>query len=80
MPQPGHLADVPPLNGWKEIAAYLGRSVRSVQRYERELALPVHRLTHADGQTVYAFRHEIDAWREKLDLQRHHEDDETDSR
>lgn len=79
MPQPGQPADTPPLNGWKEIAAYLGRSVRSVQRYEHELGLPIHRLTHADGQTVYAFRHEIDAWRERLDLQRHLPEDVPDS-
>lgn len=58
-----------PLNGWKEIAAYLGRSVRAVQRYERELGLPVHRLRTADGQTVYAFRHDIDAWRQTHDSQ-----------
>jgi hypothetical protein len=52
-----------PLNGWKEIAAYLGRSIRSVQRDEREHRLPVRRIKTADGQTVYAHRHEIDAWR-----------------
>ena len=27
------------LSGWKEIANYLGKSVRSVQRYELEFAL-----------------------------------------
>ena len=31
------------LNSWKEIASYLGRSVRTVQRWEREFGLPVHR-------------------------------------
>ncbi len=29
------------LNSWKEIACYLGRGVRTVQRYERDLGLPV---------------------------------------
>lgn len=67
MPDSARPADSTPLNGWKEIAAYLGRSLRSVQRYEQERGLPVHRLTSADGQTVYAFRHEIDAWRQGLD-------------
>jgi hypothetical protein len=57
-----------PLNGWKDIATYVGRSVRSVQRYERELGLPIHRLKTANGQTVYAFAHEIDAWRRSLDI------------
>jgi len=55
------------LHGWKEIATYLGRSPRAVQRYERELGLPIHRLRTADGQTVYAFREEIDDWRRKID-------------
>lgn len=56
-----------PLNGWKEIAGYLGRSVRAAQRYERELGLPVHRLHTEHGQTVYAFPTEIDRWRRDLD-------------
>jgi hypothetical protein len=50
------------LNGWKEIADYLGRSLRTVQRYERELNLPVRRLRRNRGDVVYALRHEIDAW------------------
>jgi hypothetical protein len=29
------------LSGWKDIASYLGKGVRTVQRYERDLALPV---------------------------------------
>jgi hypothetical protein len=32
------------LDGWKEIASYIGRGVRSAQRWERELGMPVHRL------------------------------------
>ena len=32
------------LNSWKEIAAYMGRGVRTLQRWERDLALPVRRL------------------------------------
>jgi len=31
------------LSGWKEIACHLGRGVRTVQRYERELGLPIRR-------------------------------------
>ena len=30
------------LDGWKEIACHLKRSVRSVQRWERNEKLPVH--------------------------------------
>ena len=34
------------LDSWKVIAAYLGRGVRTVQRWERDEGLPVHRLAH----------------------------------
>src|SRR5689334_19614404 len=37
------------LTGWKEIAAYLGKSVRTAHRWKTELGLPVHRMTFADG-------------------------------
>jgi Tol biopolymer transport system component len=50
------------LDSWKEIAAYLGRGVRTVQRWEREEGLPVHRLAHEKRGSVYADRHEVDVW------------------
>ena len=50
------------LDSWKEIAAYLKRGVRSVQRWEKEEALPVHRHLHKKLDSVYAFESEIDAW------------------
>jgi len=50
------------LESWKEIAAYLKRGVRTVQRWERTEGLPVHRHHHDKRGTIYAFRHEIDAW------------------
>jgi hypothetical protein len=52
------------LESWKEIAVYLKRGVRTVQRWERTEALPVHRHHHDKRGTVYAFRREIDDWRE----------------
>lgn len=55
------------LQGWKDIAGYLGRSVRAVQRWERELGLPVRRIKTAEGQTVYAFAAELDEWRRQRD-------------
>ena len=45
------------LDGWKEIACHLKRSVRSVQRWERNEKLPVRRHEHARGVSVYAFSH-----------------------
>src|SRR5215472_12227355 len=50
------------LDSWKEISAYLKRSVRTVHRWESEEGLPVHRHLHQSSGTVYAFRSELDAW------------------
>jgi len=52
------------LDSWKEIAAYLGRGTRTVQRWEREQGMPVHRLRLAGQKqgSVYAYRTELDAW------------------
>ena len=50
------------LDSWKEIAAYLNRGTRTVQRWEREEGLPIHRLRHDQGSNVFAYRHELDAW------------------
>lgn len=52
-----------PLESWKAIANYLQREVRTVQRWEQAEGLPVHRHAHKKQATVYAYRHEIDAWR-----------------
>lgn len=49
---------------WKEIAAYLRRDVRTVQRWEASEGLPVHRHQHKKRGSVYALQHELDAWRE----------------
>jgi TolB-like protein/Flp pilus assembly protein TadD len=50
------------LDSWKEIAAYLRRDVRTVQRWERNEGLPVHRKLHGTLGSVFAFEHELDAW------------------
>jgi hypothetical protein len=50
------------LQSWKEIAAYLKRTVRSVQRWERNAGLPVRRMRAGDRGSVLAFRSEIDRW------------------
>jgi len=50
------------LDSWKQIAAYLGRGVTTVQRWEQEEGLPVHRLLHAKKGSVFAFKSELDAW------------------
>jgi len=53
------------LDSWKEIAAYLKRGVRTVQHWEHEAGLPVRRLATKKRGAVYAYKTEIDAWREQ---------------
>ncbi len=53
------------LDSWGEIASYLGREVRTVQRWERTEGLPVHRHEHKKKSTVYAYAGELDAWIKK---------------
>ncbi len=57
------------LESWKEIAAFLNRDVRTVQRWEKSEGLPVHRHHHDKQGSVYASRAEIAAWRDRRSLQ-----------
>jgi Tfp pilus assembly protein PilF len=50
------------LDGWKAIAGYLGRDIRTVQRWELSEGLPVRRLEHRHRASAYAFTAELDAW------------------
>src|SRR3974390_504281 len=50
------------LSGWKEIANYLGKGVRTVQRYERQMGLPVRRPAGKPMGSVVATKAELDAW------------------
>ena len=50
------------LSGWKEIAIYLGKGVRTVQRYEREMGLPVRRPAGRPRAAVVATKAELDGW------------------
>lgn len=55
----GHVST---LQSWKEIAGYLGRAVRTVQRWEA-LGLPIHRpQVFSRKGAVYAVTHELDTW------------------
>ena len=55
------MATSPVLTSWKEIAAYLGKGVRTVQRWEMELGMPVHR-PGEDRHIVIAYPEELDQW------------------
>jgi hypothetical protein len=59
--------DTDRLDGWKEIAAHLRKGVRTVQRWEKELGLPVRRMGTGRGEVVCASRSELDAWRASLE-------------
>jgi hypothetical protein len=50
------------LQSWKEIASELKRGVRTVQRWERELGLPVRRVGTGPRAPVFAFKDELHSW------------------
>lgn len=51
------------IESWGEIANYLRRDIKTVQRWERKSGMPVHRLVAGRGRpSVYAYRSEIDEW------------------
>ncbi len=69
-----HLAGKPASNSdrlesWKEIAEYLHRDVRTVQRGEESKGLPVRRLPGGERARIFALRSEIDAWWNSRGLQ-----------
>lgn len=50
------------LGSWKEIACYLGKGVRTVQRWERQFGLPVRRPNDSNKGVVCALPAELDSW------------------
>src|SRR5277367_3711028 len=50
------------LDSWKEIASFFQRDERTVRRWEKERALPVHRIPGAGKGRVFAFEGELDQW------------------
>ena len=53
------------LLGWKAIASYLGRDIRTVQRWELQEQLPIHRLEHQRQGSAYAYKAELDEWQKR---------------
>src|SRR5215472_7977988 len=53
------------LEAWKDIAAYLRRDVRTVQRWEKSLGLPIHRFQDSRSGPVFAYKRELESWRDK---------------
>ena len=63
------------LESWGEIAAYLRREIRTVQRWEKTLQLPVHRLLVGKQSSVYAYPSELDKWYREREPKEIREDD-----
>src|SRR5579875_3395682 len=58
------MSAIPPgrrIDSWKEIAAFFGRDERTVRRWEKERALPVHRVP-GDRGGVFAYADELTRW------------------
>ena len=52
------MIDKPILNGWKEIAEFLGVHIETAQKWAKEMGLPVSCI----GRKVLASRNAIEAW------------------
>ncbi len=50
------------VDSWKHIAAYLGRDVRTVIRWEKDRGLPIRRIPGGRRKAVFAYTEELDAW------------------
>jgi predicted DNA-binding transcriptional regulator AlpA len=50
------------LRSWKDIAHFVGASVKTVQRWERTQDFPIRRVTPNKGSVVFALQEEIDGW------------------
>jgi len=59
------------LGSWKEIAQFLGKSVRTVQRWECERGLPVHRPSMSLQGVVIALPEELESWARNPSLFQH---------
>jgi TolB-like protein/Flp pilus assembly protein TadD len=53
-------------DSWKEIAAYLKRSIKTCQRWESDLGLPIQRSDGTARGKVFAYKEEIDRWLRKM--------------
>jgi tetratricopeptide (TPR) repeat protein len=50
------------LDSWKEIASFFERDERTVRRWEKEQALPVHRIPGGAKGRVFAYESELREW------------------
>jgi hypothetical protein len=57
------------LEAWKDIASYMRRDIRTVQRWEKLYELPIYRLQDSRSGSVFAYKRELDAWRQRRAVQ-----------
>ena len=50
------------LQSWKQVAKYVGRTERTVQRWEQQFGFPVHRPSGKSRSSVMALAQEIEEW------------------
>ena len=50
------------LQSWKQISVYMGRTERTLQRWEKEFGFPVHRPSGKSRAAVMALAEEIQQW------------------
>lgn len=58
------------LSSWKEIAQFFGKGVRTVQRWEKTLALPIQRPPGAPSNVVLARTSDLEAWMHRSESSR----------
>src|SRR5271168_1816529 len=50
------------LDSWKAVAEFLHIDIRTARRWEKERALPIHRVPGGGRRAVYAYVSEIEEW------------------
>ena len=65
-------------SSWKEIATYLGKGVRTVQRWEKTIGLPVRRPKGSYSNVIVATERELREWLESGEAMAHRQNDSED--
>lgn len=57
-----HTDNAAVLTSWKDIARYMGKGVRTVQRWEQDFGLPVRRPDGSSKKAILARPRDLDLW------------------
>ena len=58
----GTAIDFEILESWKEISQYIHKDIRTCQRWEKKLGMPIHRISGIKKSRVFAYKDDIDHW------------------